>query len=530
MTSSSSSSVQRVTCLWAQRYGSTGTDQGLGVMHDHAGRIVVAGSFADIVDFDPSPMYYESLQRRTNRRVCPATDCWRRRPTGHTRFGGAAADYATAVAVDSGNNVIAVGTSNGDATLRKYDAAGGLLWTRSFGNDAVDVAEDVAVDSADKIFVTGSFRKDVDFDPGAKEVRHTSVGGRDIFAARYTSTGEFDLVRVSGSTLDDVGTGIVLDADDNALYTGNFRQTIDISLGPDVKTLTSRGSSDAFLAKLTLAEGLDDAAVHLTATDLGGFQFQFYGVDYDELFYSSNGLITFGSANADGDNTDLTDPPPQAAIAAFWEDLITGSGDREAVFWEVRGSGDDQRLIIQWNSVHLAGAFGFAQGPLNFQAVLSERDNSIQFNYQTVTGPLLIDAGTDQQVGTFGKGQQNSPAIAADQDGNYVVVWTADGQDGDGLAIYGRMYDVDANPLTGEFRVNSAAVGDQAHAQVAMNATGRFVVVWDTDDADHLWPDFRCGREPRGRRVPDQFRPGRHPTATGSHHRRCRHFCRHVEW
>ncbi len=139
--------------------------------------------------------------------------------------------------------------------------------------------------------------------------------------------------------------------------------------------------------------------------------------------------------------------------------MITGSGDREAVFWEVRGSGTNQRLIIQWNSVHLAGAFGFAQGPLNFQAVLSERDNSIQFNYQTVTGPLLIEEGTDQHVGTFGSGQQNSPAIATDQDGNYVVVWTADGQDGDGLAIYGRLYDVDANPLTGEFQVNSTVVG-----------------------------------------------------------------------
>ena len=100
--------------------------------------------------------------------------------------------------------------------------------------------EDVAVDSADKIFVTGSFRKDVDFDPGPKQVRHTSVGGRDIFAARYTSTGEFDLVRVSGSAQDDVGTGIVLDAGDNADLHGQlFGQTIDISLGPDVKTRPS---------------------------------------------------------------------------------------------------------------------------------------------------------------------------------------------------------------------------------------------------------------------------------------------------
>ncbi|MHB9077543.1 MAG: Ig-like domain-containing protein [Pirellulaceae bacterium] len=469
--------------LWAQKYGSTGTDQGLGVIFDHAGRIVVAGSFAGTVNFGGAPdLNSVGLSDAFVVQLTPGGGAanWAKQFGGS----GSAVDYASAVAVDSAENVIAVGTNDGQATLLKYNAAGASLWIRSFGGTAADVADDVAVDSADKIFVTGSYRNTVDFDPDpTRQVFHTSLGSRDIFAARYTPDGEFDLVRVSGGASEDAGTGIVLDADDNALYTGFFRLTVDISTGSDVETLTSRGLSDAFLAKLAMVKGLDDATYQLTEGFLNGFQFQFYGVDYTELFYSTNGLITFGTENADADNTDLTNLPPQAAIAAFWEDMITGSGDREAVFWEVRGSGNNQRLIIQWNSVHLASTFGFAQGPLNFQAVLSERDKSIQFNYQTVTGPLLIEGGPDQQVGTFGSGQQNSPAIATDQDGNYVVVWTADGQDGDGLAIYGRRYDVDANPLSGEFRVNSAVLGDQAHAQVAMNADGRFVVVWDTENA-----------------------------------------------
>ncbi|MHB0959585.1 MAG: tandem-95 repeat protein [Pirellulaceae bacterium] len=495
--------------VWAQRYGSTGTDQGQAVVRDLAGRLIVVGSFAGVVDFDPSGA-------QQNLSSAGLTDAFFMQLTagGGTnwarRFGGSAADSAMAVAVDSGSNVIAVGTGNGDAFIRKYNAGGSLQWTRSFGNDAADVIEDVAVDSANKIFVTGSFRKTVDFDPGTKVVEHTSVGVADVFVARYTPTGEFDLVRVSGSALDDFATGIVLDADDNALYTGSFRGSTNFSIGPDVEPLTSFGASDAFLVKLALVEGLDDATVHLTPADLDGFQFQFYGIDYDQLYYSTNGLITFGSENADGNNTDLTDPPPQAAIAAFWEDLTTGSGDREAVFWEVRGSGDDQRLIIQWNSVHLAAAYGFAQGPLNFQAVLSERDNSIQFNYQNVTGPLLLEKGTDQRVGSFGWGNQTSPAVAADGDGNYVIVWTASGQDGDGLAIYGRMYDADAEALTGEFRVNTAAVGNQAHAHVAMNANGRFVVVWDTNNADIFGQIFDAA----GRRVGGEFRINYDPADT----------------
>ncbi len=269
--------------LWAQRYGSTGTDQGQAVALDRTGRILVAGSFAGTVDFDPSG----DVQNLTSAGLSDAF-VMQLTSGGATNWargwGGTAADVATSVAVDSGNNVIPVGTSSGNANFRKYNAAGSLQWTKSFGAGASDVVEDVAVDSADKIFLTGSFRQEVDFDPGPKAVRHTSVGGRDIFAARYTSAGDFDLVRVSGSSLDDVGTGIVLDASNNAIYTGIFRQTIDISVGPELKTLTSRGSSDAFVAKLVLAVGLDDGTVHLTPADLAGFQFQFYGVNYDELY------------------------------------------------------------------------------------------------------------------------------------------------------------------------------------------------------------------------------------------------------
>ncbi len=131
--------------------------------------------------------------------------------------------------------------------------------------------------------------------------------------------------------------------------------------------------------------------------------------------------------------------------------------------------------------------------------MLNESDNSIQFNYQTVSGSLLFDAGADQHIGSFGMGQQDSPAIATDQDGNYAIVWTADDQDGSGPAIYGRLFDADANPLTGEFRVNTTTAGNQAHAKIAMNASGRFVVVWDTDGADMFAQIFDPGRKPRGR-------------------------------
>ena len=219
--------------VWARRYGSTGTDQGLDVTLDHTGRIIVGGSYSGTVDFDPGPGTQNlSASALTDGFVLSVT------ANGATNwargFGGSNADATNGVAVDSSNNVVAVGIYNGDISIRKYSASGASLWNRLVGGDNTDSAESVAVDSLDRIFVTGSYRKTVDFDPGSKQVAQTSVGGRDIFAARYTAAGNLDLVRVAGGTLDDVGYGIAIDAAGNPLYTGLFRQSIDADIGADL--------------------------------------------------------------------------------------------------------------------------------------------------------------------------------------------------------------------------------------------------------------------------------------------------------
>ncbi len=43
------------------------------------------------------------------------------------------------------------------------------------------------------------------------------------------------------------------------------------------------------------------------------------------------------------------------SILPFWEDLLTGSSDNEAVFWVLTGQDDNQVLTIQWNDVRLDG-------------------------------------------------------------------------------------------------------------------------------------------------------------------------------
>ena len=94
-------------------------------------------------------------------------------------------------------------------------------------------------------------------------------------------------------------------------------------------------------------------------------------------------------------------------------------------------------------------------------------------------------------LGTGFAREENTRAVAMDNDGDFAVVWTSYGQDAAaGAGVYLRLYDRDDNPLTGEILVNTTTAGDQHNATVAMDADGEFVVVWQSDSQD---PDESSG-------------------------------------
>jgi hypothetical protein len=150
-------------------------------------------------------------------------------------------------------------------------------------------------------------------------------------------------------------------------------------------------------------QGTDDSVFALGPSQLGTFQFNFYGTSYNNLFFSTNGLITFGSGNGEFFNQDLTFDPSQAAIAPFWDDLETFS-NAGAVYWQVLGSGASQQLVLQWNQVRF---FCCSGGTITFEAVLNEANNTIQFNYQNLTaGRSGHDEGASATVGIKDAGTQ----------------------------------------------------------------------------------------------------------------------------
>jgi len=51
-----------------------------------------------------------------------------------------------------------------------------------------------------------------------------------------------------------------------------------------------------------------------------------------------------------------------------------------------------------------------------------------------------VPSGLEFQVNTYTTGQQLDASVAMDADGDFVVAWTSDGQDGNGHGIYAQRY------------------------------------------------------------------------------------------
>ena len=90
--------------------------------------------------------------------------------------------------------------------------------------------------------------------------------------------------------------------------------------------------------------------------------------------------------------------------------------------------------------------------------------------------------GAELRVNTVTAGCQQSPSVAADFSGNFVVVWQSDQDPGGGSGIYARRFNSAGAALdAAEFRVNTTAAGNQARSSVAVAPDGRFLVAWQSD-------------------------------------------------
>lgn len=278
--------------VWSRNVQGGGVTNARGVAVDSTNGIILVGDTQGEVD--------GANNGESDAYVCKYTSSgdveWCR------QFGSQDEERVYAVATDSTDQIVVVGSTNGrlldvaassvDAFVRVYSSGGAHRWSRQLAVSGDDVATDVAVDESDSIYIVGTAAGQLDGvvpdDDGDVFLRKYSLagdvlwtrqfgsgssnpaialygeevfvsgsttgvlgeenrGGRDAFVISFSSAGDIRWIQQFGSTRDDAAAAIAVDPSGLVLVAGQF----DVpAVGDEVGPSDSAG--DVFLSAFSV--------------------------------------------------------------------------------------------------------------------------------------------------------------------------------------------------------------------------------------------------------------------------------------
>jgi hypothetical protein len=135
--------------------------------------------------------------------------------------------------------------------------------------------------------------------------------------------------------------------------------------------------------------------------------------------------------------------------------------------------------------------------------------------------PNCSPLGEEIQINTTSSGNQKEPSVTMDTPGNFIVVWQGPGTvETDKEDIFARRFDPNGQPVASEFQVNTNTNDKQLCPRVAMNNSGRFVIVWESVNVSEEGKKAICSQlYDNGQRIGTEFvvndgtSDGRYPDA-----------------
>jgi hypothetical protein len=110
--------------------------------------------------------------------------------------------------------------------------------------------------------------------------------------------------------------------------------------------------------------------------------------------------------------------------------------------------------------------------------------------------------GTETRVNVHTAEDQWDPSVTALSDGGWVVTWTSNGQDGSDFGVYQQRFDSNGNATSSVDRlVNVTTANSQYGQSVTALANGEWVVTWASNGQDGSGPGvyqqrFKSNGEP----------------------------------
>ncbi len=289
-------------------------------------------------------------------------------------------------------------------------------------------------------------------------VNFTAAAGGGTYTIRYAPTGTAGFTATTGGTVVTAPAGatsanltgltaatgytfyVMQDCTGSATGTGvsaaSSAATFSTNVNPPAFT-TSRSTVSTMPPAppyISIVGGMGTTAVPFAGTSTddqlsnaitlpAGFAFTYLGTAVTGFKVCTNGWMTVNTAETSNSYTNaLGASPPTAVLAPFWEDLVTQGNPsttaslNASMVYQVSGTAPNRVLTVEWIAME---KFAYAGPSLNFQVVLTETTNTIEYRYGNMTG-FDGTAGTNFSAPlTFSIGLNGYTNISS---GNYLAL------------------------------------------------------------------------------------------------------------
>ncbi|MBK8225631.1 MAG: hypothetical protein IPK70_00475 [Flavobacteriales bacterium] len=263
-------SISAQSLDWGRSVNGALTENAFATSIDGQNSVWTAGIFVNTVDLDPGAGTFNVSSNGDHDIFIQKLDS-----AGNFQWGGSlgvsGAEYGRSIVIDAQDNMYLTGRVRGTVDLDpgpgtdfqttpntvfaafviKLSASGSYQWGRIFGGLGNDEGYGIAIDGQGNLITVGALGNGGDLDPGPGTATVAGMGQQDAFVQKMDSNGNFLWGFTVGGTAQDIAYAVCVDALDNLIVTGEFRNSVDLDPGPGVATRTSGGDADIFVLKLS---------------------------------------------------------------------------------------------------------------------------------------------------------------------------------------------------------------------------------------------------------------------------------------
>ncbi|MDG1841045.1 MAG: T9SS type A sorting domain-containing protein [Crocinitomicaceae bacterium] len=388
---------------WGQGFGGNGQDMIYESAIDNNGFVYNVGFFSGTADFDPSLLSSFNLTSTGSN-----IDAFVQKldPNGNfiwaISFGGVGADHCSSISIDDNNNLYLTGyfsdtvdfnpgvdssiqVSNGDydCYVLKLDEFGGFDWVRTFGSSESDEGVKIFVYQSN-VYTVGDFSEVMDLNPSAAGVNNVPFeGGKDIFALKLNSNGDYLWGETIGGNLDDSPRAVI--ANSTGVYIcGHFMDLVDFDPSPNgnvnISTAGS-GDQDMFVLRLTSSGSYSWVNTHGNSNNDGAVD-----MDFDN---TGNVLITgYFTGTVDFDSNPVFSTILSSNSPNFQDAFIQKISSSGSFIWvrNVGGYYNDMGLGVDVDAIGNVNYCGFFTG------------NNVDFDPSANSTDLFSTVGNNEDV------------------------------------------------------------------------------------------------------------------------------------